>query len=107
MVQKVKEGADSGALVEAVLVWTGYGSEVRPQRSAARLVERFGSAAASQLLPQIKSLEDEFYQSDARHVARTLPEMGKIAADEFRLKHPNIPLEIVDALAWCYTFDWK
>jgi hypothetical protein len=33
--------------------------------------------------------------------------MGRIAAEEFKSKHRELPDEIAEAFAWCYTYDWK
>ena len=94
-------------LTEAVLLWTGWGKEAWPRRDDSLLVNHFGPELAAKLLPAIKSLEDDFYSSDARFVAADLQEMAKISAEQFRKKHPGIAEEIVKAFAWCYTFDFK
>src|SRR5262249_15975583 len=94
-------------LVEAVVVWTGWGREMMPNRDDSRVAKHFGADAAARLMPIIKRLEDDFYQSDARLSADDLAQMAKLASDDFRKKHPGISDEIVKALAWCYTFDFK
>jgi hypothetical protein len=33
--------------------------------------------------------------------------MGDIASADFRSRHPDLCDEAVEALAWCYTFDYK
>jgi hypothetical protein len=78
-----------------------------PSGDDARVVAEFGEDAALDLLPRIRALEDDFYESDARHVVADLKEMGDRAADEFRVRHPEIPDGAVEALAWCYTYDYK
>jgi hypothetical protein len=40
-------------------------------------------------------------------VAAYLASMGDRAADEFRARHPEISEDVVPALAWCDTFDFK
>lgn len=100
-------GIDPSLLVEAVLAWTGWGREVRPLRDDNLLIKLYGAEVTAKLLPVIKSLEDEFYASDARFVASNLSEMHEIASTQFVGKHPGIANEIVRALAWCYTFDFK
>lgn len=94
-------------LVEAVRLWTGWGYTMMPSRDDKRLSEQFGTEGAAKLLPLIKSLEDDFYSSDARLVAANLQEMEKLASDQFKRKHPKVADEIVRAFAWCYTFDFK
>ena len=97
----------SPQLIEAVRLWTGWGWNMMPSRDDARLTNHFGDAVAAELLPVIKSLEDDFYSSDARLVAANLQEMEKLSSEHFKQKHPAAADEIVKALAWCYTFDFK
>ncbi len=92
---------------EAVVVWTGWGRFPFPRRDKELLMERFGADAADELMAAIRALEDEFYLSDARHVARDLSEMAQLSAAEFKMKHPELPDEAIQAFAWCYTFDYK
>jgi len=98
---------ESQLLTEAVLVWTGRGQKSWPHHDDSALMNHFGPEKASELLSKIKSLQDDFYSSNANLVADNLQEMGKIASEEFRKKHPEISEEIVQAFAWCYTFDFK
>lgn len=98
---------NSPQLIEAVRVWTGWGQSAMPSRSDKRLADHYGESLAVKLLPLIKSLEDDFYASDARLVAANLQEMEKLASEQFRQKHPTVAEEIVKAFAWCYTFDFK
>ncbi len=94
-------------LSDAVVCWTGRDRKPWPSRDDDAVVERFGQDIALDLLPAIKSLKGDFYASDARHRARTLAEMGEQAAADFRLLHPEIAEDAVQALTWCYTFDFK
>jgi hypothetical protein len=70
-------------------------------------VDRFGAEAASPLLKQIKTLEEDFYSTNASQKAADLREMGDVAAREFKSKHPGIPDEIVQIFTWCYTYDYR
>jgi hypothetical protein len=103
------DGMTRDAIGEAIVVWTGWRSFPYPRRNLGegRLVERFGFQLAVDLLPLIKSLEDDFYSSNARFVTKDLVEMGKIAASQFREMHPEVPEDAVRAFAWCYTYDYK
>jgi len=94
-------------LAEAVRIWTGWGSHSHPNRNDERVIQHYGAAMAAKLLPAIKSLEDDFYSSDARFTAADLSEMGTRASEQFARKHPGIASDIVEALSWCYTFDYK
>ena len=98
---------NSPQLVEPVRIWTGWRATPSPSRDEARVVQRYGAAKAAKLLPVIKSLEDDFYASDARFTAVDLQQMATLASEQFVQKHPGIDNEIVEALAWCYTFDFK
>ena len=97
---------DPSILSVALVVWTGMGVTASPSREEARVIERFGEAVALDLLPRLRQLQDDFYLSTAYNTASDLKAMGDAAAEEFRRMHPEIGDE-VDALAWCYTFDWK
>jgi hypothetical protein len=94
-------------LDEAVVVWTGTGTKSWPARHESLLVERFGSELASELMPKVRALSDDFYRSEARLVAHDLTEMADAASQEFRRIHPEVSDEAVQALAWCYTFEYK
>ncbi len=98
---------ESPEFAEAVMLWTGYGRAMWPSRDDAVVVARFGAEAASELLPALKSLIDEFYRSDARFAAADLVEMGRMASEEFKAAYPQVADEVLRALEWCYTFDYK
>ena len=55
----------------------------------------------------VRQLVDDFYSSDAHYLAADLKEMAEIASAQFRMKHRELAEEAVQALAWCYTFDYK
>jgi hypothetical protein len=101
------EEIEHSQLTKAVLIWTGWGRESWPHRDDSLVVNHFGPELAAKLLTTIKTLMDDFYSSNANLVADNLQEMGKIAAEQFRKKHPEISEEIVKVFAWCYTFDFK
>ncbi len=101
------EEIEPSLIVEAVIVWTGWGRGMMPNREDSLLFKHFGKAVTATLLPIIKSLEDDFYSSDARFKADNIQEMGELSSAQFRKKHPEIADEIVSAFAWCYTFDFR
>lgn len=92
---------------QAIVAWTGWGRASHPTRDRARVAESLGNDAAASLMPLVKRLETEFYASDAAHRVGDLKAMGDRAAAEFSAAHPELSSDAVDALAWCYTFDWK
>jgi hypothetical protein len=98
---------DPADVSRAVVVWTGYGVTAWPQRDETRLVARFGVDAALVLAPAVRRLEDAFYLSEARQLEPDLKRMGDMAAADFRRLHPEVSDEAVEALAWCYTYDFK
>ncbi len=59
------------------------------------------------LLPGVTALADSFYMSEAWSTAADLQSMGIAASAEFRKIHPEISASAVEALAWCYTYDYK
>lgn len=98
--------ADPSLISKAIVVWTGWGRAPSPVRDEALLVDRFGDAAAD-LMPVIAAMEDDFYRSDARHIAEDEAAMATLAADQFRRRHPDIADDAIQALAWCYTYDYR
>ena len=92
---------------EAIVIWSGFGEEVYPRRDERRVVTRLGEDRAVDLLPQVKRLADEFYESDAYATEPDLAAVGRKAAATFRDRHPELSDAAVEALTWCYTWDWK
>jgi len=79
---------NSPVLIEAFRVWSGRGVSSWPARSEARL-------------------RLHFYQTDAWRREVDLAEMANIASAHFKLLHPEVAEEIVEILAWCYSYDYK
>jgi len=98
---------NSPALSNAIVVYTGWHRAPIPARDDARVVEEFGEEEALDLLPRVHALENDFYRSEARRLARDIQRMGDQAADEFRKRHPEVSEDAIQALAWCYTYDYK
>jgi hypothetical protein len=94
-------------LSEAVVVWTGPGDTAAPVLDDKRVVRRFGTAMAATLVPAIRGLYADFRNSDAALRVADLAEAGCEAAREFAVLHPEISEAAVNALAWCYTWDWR
>ena len=101
------DAPSSAELVEAARLWSGRGQSAAPRRDEGRVVKQFGSDKGGILLSQLRSLEDDFYRSDAHVVAKSISDMATRSADDFRRVHPEAPSEIVEILVWCYTFDYK
>lgn len=98
---------EASLLSEAVQVWTGWGQHIAPRRDDFALVDHFGSEVAEELLPLVKTLEDEYYSSDARLTAANILEMKEMSMKDFKRRNPWAPNEVAEAFAWCYTFDYK
>ncbi len=94
-------------LTKAVALWTGRGIRSWPHRDDAALTREFGEARGLDLLVALRSLETEFYRSDAHLNEPDLQAMTHRASEEFRSLHPEAPSALVDALAWCYSFDHR
>ena len=105
----MKEMSDQNwrQLGDAVVLWSGKGRSAYPRPSDDRVIGRFGEALGAQLLVQVREIVDVFYSSRAAEVAKDLREMGEIAIHDFAGKYPRLPVDAVEALAWCYTFDFK
>ncbi len=50
---------------------------------------------------------DDFYKSDAWQRVRDLGAAGDEAANRFRKLHTDVDEKAVQALRWCYTYDYK
>jgi hypothetical protein len=92
---------------EAIVAWTGWRNHSYPAREAHLITDRLGLVAGAELLPTVLTLTDEFYESDARMTASDLVQMGNEASERFRQLHPELTDEAIEALTWCYTFDYK
>lgn len=99
--------ASATEISEAIVIWTGWGHENRPVRDELRVVDHMGSERAADLMPIVRRLEDEFYESDARYTVADIAEMGERAASRFRTLHPELTRDAIEALSWCYTYDFK
>ncbi len=99
--------SDMAALTEAVRVWTGWGHSTFPRRDNVAVANALGSVAAAKLLPVLEALAEEFYSTNARLVAADVHEMSEVALAQFKAKYPDLPAQIAEAFAWCYTFDFK
>jgi hypothetical protein len=88
---------DADEVSDAVLVWSGYGETSWPARDEGPLVARYGEHRALDLLPLVKTLECEVYESDVYRTEADLAAVGRKAARQFRLAHPEVSDEAVDA----------
>jgi hypothetical protein len=98
---------DYALIADALAVWTGWGISPVPKRSDQRLITHFGAQVAQELLPILKSLQKDYYESAAENLSANLIEMEKTASDRFRQEHPAISEDIVKLFAWCYTYDYR
>ena len=98
--------ADDPRVADAVVMWSGYGTKSWPARDERRVEAAFGGSAG-ELMRCVRALVDDFYASDARHVAVDLADMGRRAEADFRVRHPEVAEQVVEALSWCYTFDFR
>ncbi|HTO56059.1 MAG TPA: hypothetical protein VMR50_21940 [Myxococcota bacterium] len=94
-------------LAQAIALYVGRHDSSYPKRSVSRLETQYGSEKTEELLLLIKELESDFYESDAKVVAADLVEMGERASADFRRRRPLLPDIGVEALAWCYAYDFK
>lgn len=94
-------------LSEAIGLWTGFESFSWPHRDDARVLEHFGDSLGNELLRAVHALETDFYASDARLYATGISDMAHRAIADFKANHPEVSDKAVEALAWCYTYDYK
>jgi len=101
------ESIDNSILIEAFIAWSGWGITPAPRRDPSILKNIFNERLAEKLTAEIEILENEFYLSDAKYTSPSIVEMGRIASVQFKDRHPEIPNQITEILAWCYTYDYK
>lgn len=94
-------------VADAIVVWTGKGELAWPRLDDSRVLARFGRNGADELLPVLREIFDDFYASDARLKADNLADMCAMASERFRRRYPQMKASAVEALVWCYTFDYK
>lgn len=97
---------ETSQISEALVIYTGRGASPFPIRSLERLAERFGPAAASDLAAEVTRLDEEFYATEPAS-DESLDAAADRAAAVFAARHPDLTRDAVDALRWCYTYDWK
>lgn len=71
-----------------------------------RLLGYFDPLVVADLAPVIDRLDEEFYEMDP-HPGETLNTAADHAVAAFVERHSDLTSEAVDALRWCYTYDWK
>jgi hypothetical protein len=79
----------SQLLPDAITVWAGWGVSPMPKRSDDRLIAHFGVQVAEELLSVIESPATDFYAPASDILATDLNEMGRVASERFREKHPG------------------
>jgi hypothetical protein len=100
-------GADEDDLANAAVLWTGRGTRSWPHRDSAALVREFGETHGLELFACLERLEADFYSSDAHLTEPDLQAMTVRASEQFRARHPGASPVLVDALAWCYSYDYQ
>ncbi|WP_375493437.1 hypothetical protein [uncultured Jatrophihabitans sp.] len=97
---------DADLVSQALVVFTGKGLSPFPVRNVDRFAGHFGALTAADLAAEVQRLHDEFYKVEPR-----ADESLVVAADRatavFVARHPELTSDAVDALRWCYTYDWK
>lgn len=104
---EVANALANSELTEAVLMWTGHNTSEFPQRDDDAIRAHYGEPQAARLLQILRLVDDDFYSSDAKDIARDLQEMGRMAKEGFVRRYPDVPVEIMNAFAWSYTWDFK
>lgn len=98
--------SDGQQLSDALLTWVGHGEWAERDTSDARVRERFGEVEAEQLLPQLRRLLTDFYDSDASLFTRDPKRSSAMAAATFGERHPEIHEDAIAALAELYAQDF-
>ena len=94
-------------LTAAIVLWTGRGNAASPARDSELVLREYEDGVGRTLLARILEIEEAFYSSSAHAEVVDLAAMGERAAADFRPEHPEVGEGAVQALVWCYTFDYR
>jgi len=97
---------NSSKIDAAIVLFTGKGMFNFPHRSLERVKNHFPGPEGVEFARRVDELETEFYEVKPRP-DETLDEASDRAAQTFARHHPELSAEAVDALDWCFAFDWK
>jgi hypothetical protein len=92
---------------EAILIWLGGRDVAWPNVDDGAVLRRFGAKMAPIVLEKLRNLEVEFYESDACWRCSSLAEMGQLAIEDFRTRHPEISEKAASEFARRYVYDHK
>ncbi len=97
---------DANLLSRALVIYTGRGASPYPARSVDRISEYFGIVAAAELEAEVTRLDEEFYMLEPAN-DESIDAAADRAVSIFAAHHPDLTKDAIDALRWCYTYDWK
>lgn len=95
------------SIARGMRAFTGHGTCPWPRWSAERLTGEVGELEAARLLPTLERLANDFYASDAWRTPGTLTEITQKASRQFAERNPGAPVELLETLEWCYSFDHR
>jgi len=94
------------ALINAAIVmWSGRGLRAWPTRDLSRLAEHFDPGLAADLAALVTQIEEDFWAAGPH--GELMDDGKEVATSVFQALHPAISEDALDALWWCYSYDWK
>jgi hypothetical protein len=95
---------DSTLINRALLVWLGWHSTGVPRTDDAAVTALLGADLSARVVPILRELKADFWETDAAHTVWDLAGAADKAAADFTAKHPDVSAEAVKRMAneWAY-----
>jgi len=92
---------------EALILYLGKGITPYPQRDPQRLVDRYGSLEAADLVSYCEQVLEELYDSKPDWTTEDLSKATDRAVRAVSQRHPELSDEAINSLKWSSSWDWK
>lgn len=89
------------------MLYLGKGVTPYPTRDPRRLVDRFGSLDAADLVAYCEAVLEELYDSNPDWATENLAEATERAVAVVASRHPELSPDALASLSWSYSWDWK
>ena len=92
---------------EALMLYLGKAITPYPRRDPQRLVDRYGSLRAADLVSYCERILEELYDSKPDWTTDDLAKATARAVSAVSRRHPELSEEAIASLGWSYSWDWK
>ena len=88
----------------AITLYIGWKINPFPKEDEGRVLDRFGLAAGGVLVTRVRAILDELQQLQPNWNEHDLVSASKWAADQIKLKNPELDDAAIAALEWIYSW---